>query len=91
MKQQTERSTISYEPEAVTKEVSVEFNKITRAGNVLVGGEVKKAGERVGRIDYNQGNDSISLTLSAVSKFTETEKAALFKKVPEYLKEILAE
>ena len=40
MKQSTNHSTIGYEPEAITKEVSASFTKITRASTIIVGGDV---------------------------------------------------
>lgn len=89
MKTKTERSTLSYEPESITKEVTIEFNRTVRADNVLVGGEVKKNGESVGRVDYNKSNDNLMVYLKPASRLTEAETSALFKKVPDCLKEIL--
>lgn len=89
MKTKTERSTLSYEPESVTKEVVIEFNRTVRAENVLIGGEVKKDGETVGRVDYNKSNDTVMVYLKPSSRLTDAETAALFKKVPDCLKEIL--
>ena len=89
MKTKTERSTLSYEPENITKAVTIDFNRPVRADNVIVGGEVKKNGEDAGRVDYNKSNDSITVYLKPASKLTDEEVAAIFKKVPECLKEIL--
>lgn len=94
MKAKTERSTLSYEPESVTKEVTIEFNKITRTDNTIVGGDIKKSGSSVGsvgRVDYNKSNDTLTVYVKPASSLTDAEKSALFKKVPECLKDILAD
>lgn len=91
MKTKTERSTLSYEPESVTKSVTIEFNRIIRSDNTIVGGEIKKDGNSAGRVDYNKSNDTISVYVKPASCLTDAEKSSLFKRVPECLKEILAD
>lgn len=91
MKQKTERSTIGYEPEAVTKEVNISFTKITRAANVIISGEIAKGEEKVGRVDLNKADDTITVSIKPASRLNDAENTALFKKIPECLKEIIAD
>lgn len=89
MKEKTANSSKTFEPEAVTDNVSVEFTRREDSKGVAITGRVVKNDIEVGRVSYsNKDSGYFMIDLKPVDALDKEEQKALFVKVPDWIEEI---
>lgn len=91
MKKQKQNSTVNYDPETIGKTLTANFTKTITEGRTIIYGRVMKNGDEVATVSYNSSGDFLITQIKPVSALNETETQALYKAVPGYIAEILAE
>ena len=90
MKEVTNNSTQTFEPEIISDSCKVEFTKVTNSAGVTINGKIMKDGVQSGNISMD-GDSFLVVSLKPRTVFTSDEVAAIFTNVPGYIAELTGE
>lgn len=90
MKEITNNSTQTFEPEVISDSCKVEFTKVTNSAGVTINGKIMKDGVQSGNISMD-GDSFLVVSLKPRTVFTSDEVAAIFTNVPGYIAELTGE
>lgn len=90
MKEVTNNSTQTFEPEVISDTCKVEFTKVTNSAGVTINGKIIKDGVQAGNISMD-GESFLVVSLKPRTAFSADEVTAIFTNVPGYIAELTAE
>ena len=90
MKEITNNSTQTFEPEVISDTCKVEFTKVTNSAGVTINGKIIKDGVQAGNISMD-GESFLVVSLKPRTAFSADEVTAIFTNVPGYIAELTAE
>ena len=94
MKQKTQNSTITFEPEVISEGFTVTFTKLVNANGTTITGTLKKDGQDVGTIAHDTASGIGGyhiVNIKPVAKLKLAEIASLYTVLPSMLAEMLEE
>ena len=87
MKEITNNSTQTFEPEVISDSVKIEFTKVTNAAGVTINGKIMKDGAQAGNISMDSDSFLI-VSLKPCNAFSNDEVTAIFTNAPGYITEL---
>lgn len=87
MKQQTQNSTVTFEPEVISEHTKVTFTKVTNSKGTTIYGKIEKDNAEVGSISAEEAGNFLITSLKPVNKLTDEEVQEIYTKVPGWIKE----
>jgi hypothetical protein len=88
MKKKGEVSTVNYDPEQVTENISVQFTKMVKGEQVTISGNIAKDGTDIGSVASDTQGDYLVLRLRPASQLTAEEREQTISKVLSCMKEL---
>ena len=90
MREITNNSTQTFEPEVISDSCKVEFTKVTNAAGVTINGKILKDGVQSGNISMD-ADSFLVVSLKPRNAFTADEVTAIFTNTPGYIAELTGE
>ena len=90
MREITNNSTQTFEPEVISDSCKVEFTKVTNAAGVTINGKIMKDGVQSGNISMD-ADSFLVVSLKPRNAFTADEVTAFFTNTPAYIAELTGE
>ena len=90
MREITNNSTQTFEPEVISDSCKVEFTKVTNAAGVTINGKILKDGVQSDNISMD-ADSFLVVSLKPRNAFTADEVAAIFTNTPGYIAELTGE
>ena len=89
MKKKTEKTSVSYDPVAISEAASIQFTKNVRSTGTSIYGKILKDGAEVGNVSYEESAGYLITSIKPVSQLTKEEIAEIYTQVPVCIDEAL--
>ena len=89
MKKKTEKTSVSYDPVAISEAASIQFTKNVRSTGTTIYGKILKDGAEVGNASYEESAGYLITSIKPVNQLTKEEIAEIYAQVPACIDEAL--
>jgi nicotinamide mononucleotide (NMN) deamidase PncC len=91
MKRQNETTSVNYNAEKVTENISLQFRKDVKGGVTNVSGSIQKDGSEVGTVYVHGTSNGYTIQLKPLDSYTAEERKAVIAAISDCVEEILSE
>lgn len=89
MKKKAERTSVNYDPVAISEAASIQFHKTVNSAGTTIYGKVTKDGAEVGNVSYDESGGYLITSVKPFGSLTKEEVAELYAQVPTCIDEML--